>query len=63
MRTTSFLEYELGVVSANRALQVSSSLGGLLEDRLGFPGAEQYLLEHLSRLGPYLSTIASHQVH
>lgn len=63
MTTDSFLQYKLGIVSADPALRVSSSSGGSLDDRLGFPGAERYLLEHLPRLCPYLSTIAAHQTH
>ncbi len=53
MTTDSLLQYKLGIVFADQALRVSSSSGGSLDYRLGFPGAERYLLEHLPRLGPY----------
>lgn len=61
--TDCFLQYTLGFTSPSGALRVSSTSGGLLDDRLGFPGAEQYLLKHISRLGPYLSALAKHQAH
>lgn len=61
--TDCFLQYTLGITSLSGALPVSSAFGGSLDDRLGFPGAEQYLLKHISRLGPYLSALAKHQTH
>lgn len=48
----------LGISPVDRMLGLWSVSGGCLDERLGFPGAEEYLRKHLPELGPYLSAIS-----
>jgi hypothetical protein len=54
----SHLAYSLGLTTADRVFGAMTCAGGSLDQRFGFPGAGEYLVKHLSKLGPYLSAIS-----
>lgn len=60
--SAAYLGYVLGMNSLVDTVR-TSSLAGSLNAVLGFPGAEQYLLNHLGSLGDYLASAAERLSH
>lgn len=57
--TNGYLQYELGLVGAERVFSCLGINGGNFDTAVGFPGAKDYLATALPGLGQYLSALAA----
>ncbi len=55
---SSLLSYSLGLTTTDSLCSTSMTTGGKFDDRMGFPGAYDYLIKNLPNLGPYLGAVA-----